>query len=201
MCVRAYVCRGGGILSLFYKQDSKRLRNLPDVVTMVRYRGQFRPRALSASHIICTQHSTHPNTSRNGGLHDSSWGSVAQVGLWQTASHNSLSQLDSGGQDPPASWPAPHRAELAEIVLTVGVLRAPMCPDLPSQGQPLNSPCSLSPLRAGREGTVSEFYFCPSISLIHLAFPTLKGESFILPGAMVAWKARGRLRRKSLEVV
>lgn len=154
---------------------------------------QLRPRAPSTSHIIRTQHSTHPNTSRNGGLRDSSWGSVGPGG----AVADCFTQLPL----PAGFWGPGPSCFLAETVLPVGVLRDPMCPDPLNLAQPLNSPCSLSPLRAGREGTASEFYFCTSKSIIHLAFPTLKSESFILPGAMVAWKAPGRLRRKSLEVV
>lgn len=41
---------------------------------------RLKPRSPSASHIIRTQHSTCPNTSRNGGLHNSSWGSVGPGG-------------------------------------------------------------------------------------------------------------------------
>lgn len=97
----------------------------------------------------------------------------------------------AGGQDPPASCPAPHRAELAEPIPAVGVLRAPMCPDSLCLVQTLNSCCPLSPLRAGRDGAVSEFYFCTSTSIIHLAVPTLRNDSLILPGTMVGSSHQG----------
>lgn len=105
---------------------------------------RLRPRAPSTSHIICTQHSTHPNTSRNGGLRDSSCGSVGPGG----AVADCFTQLPL----PAGFWGPGPSCFLAETVLPVGVLRDPMCPDPLNLVQPLNSPCSLSPLRAGREG-------------------------------------------------
>lgn len=103
-----------------------------------------------------------------------------QEGLWQTASHSSLSQLDSHvslqsgpsptrGRNIRASCPVPHRAELAEPVPPGGELRAPICADPLSLVHTLNPPCSLSPLRAGREGKICKFCSCTAISSARLS--------------------------------
>lgn len=130
---------GSATLSLFYKRDSEKLRNLPDVITTVSGRVPTQSQG-SPTH---RPHSTHPGCLQN----QDSWqlllagaggGGWSQVGLWQTASHSHLSQLGfclslqsdpspAGNQEPLASCPALHSAELAEPILPAGVLGGPPC--------------------------------------------------------------------------
>lgn len=91
-------------------------------------------------HIAPTQRTLVASRTRT--LGNSSWrgrgGGWSQVGLWQTASHSHLSQLGfclslqsdpspAGNQEPLASCPALHSAELAEPILPAGVLGGPPC--------------------------------------------------------------------------
>lgn len=152
---------------------------------------RFRPRAPSASHIIRTQHSTLLSTSRNGGLQDSSWGSVGPGGA--VADCFTQLPLPAGfwGPGPSCFLSSPSQSRAGRNCPHCGGARSPHVPRSCQAG----AAPQFSLLSVPSEGWKGRYSFRIPFLHVHLhhplAFPTLKSESFILPGAVVELKAPG----------